>query len=192
MIDLSSNLQKQLRPILLSGDVVQCEQAVVAALAAVPASPFHCLLSLSIENSPAEVAAYFDEFFALQPPDKIKAAYTEMNGFDINPDLWYCSPFAYAAYGGHDDYDWLANWQSDDFDILPIVGLEKLQGVYASEAFRDKQHQTASDVASLLLVVRFQSLIQRAAPLMKGLRFPLLSTAHDYDFIAEARPAAQD
>ncbi len=191
MSDLSSDLQEQLRPVLLAGDVEECERTVEAALIALPASPFHCLLSLSIENSPAEVAAYFDEFFALQPQDKIKAAYTEMNGFDINPDLWYCSPFAFATYGGHDDYDWLSDWQSDDFDILPIVGLEQLQSVYASEAFQDTQHETASDVAGLLVVVRFQSLIKRAAPLMKGLQFPLLATAHDYDFIAEVRPAAQ-
>lgn len=190
MSDLLSNLCEQLRPVLLAGHVEKCERTVEAALIALPASPFHCLLSLSIENSPAEVAAYFDEFFALQPRDQIQAAYTEMNGFDINPDLWYCSPFAYATYGGHDDYDWLSDWQSDDFDILPIVGLETLQSVYASDAFEGTQYRAASDVASLLVVVRFQSLIKRAAPLMKRLRFPLLSTAHDYDFIAEVRPGA--
>jgi hypothetical protein len=36
-----------------------------------------------------------------------------------------------------------------------------------------------------LVVIRFQKFIKRAAAQMKLLRFPLLVTAHDFDFIAE-------
>ena len=185
MRDISFELQDQLEIVLRSGDLTKCEKAVAEQLSELPVTPFHAILNLSISNLPAEVACYFDEFFRQQPQDKVHAAYTEMNGFDINPNLWFCSPFAYQQYGGHKDYDWLSDWQSDDFDILPITGLEELQEVYASAAAHDDEYSDASEVASLLVVVKFQNLIRRSAPLMEELRFPLLATAHDYDFIYE-------
>jgi hypothetical protein len=187
MSDISFELQDQLTPILRSGDLAQCECLVAARLAALPHSPFHSILNLSMTNAPADVANFFDEFFLQQPREKIKAAYTEMNGFDINTTLWFCSPFAYKQYGGHDDYDWLSDWQSDEFGHLPITGLETLQTVYASDAFRDKRFKDACSVTSLLVVIRFQDLIRRSAPFMQQLRFPLLASAHDYDFMDEVQ-----
>ena len=188
MSDISFELQDQLSPALRAGHLATCERVVSARLAALPRSPFHTILKLAISNSPADVAEFFDDFFRQQPRDKIKAAYTEMNGFDINTDLWFCNPFAYQRYGGHDDYDWLSNWQSEDYSILPITGLEPLQKVYASDAFRDERFNDACSVTSLFVVILFQDLIRRAAPRMQELRFPLLATAHDYDFIYEFRP----
>ncbi len=190
MSNISFELQDQLSPILRAGNLAQCETTVVSRLAALPRSPFHTILDLSVTNPPTEVAEFFDDFFRQQPREKIKAAYTEMNGFDINPDLWFCSPFAYQRYGGHEDYDWLSNWQSGDYGYLPITGLEALQKVYASDAFREKRYADACDVASFLVVIKFQDLIRRAAPHMQELRFPLLATAHDYDFIYEVRQPA--
>jgi hypothetical protein len=185
MHEVFFELQRQLTPVLRAGDLAQCERAVSKHLAALPKSPFHAILNLGITNSPQEVAGYFDNFIRQQPAAKVKAVYTEMNGFDINTDLWFCSPFAYQKFGGHDDYDWLSNWQSGEFDDLPITGLEALQKVYAGKAFRDERYSDASDLTSLWVVIKFQDLIRRAAPHMKELRFPLLATAHDFDFIYE-------
>lgn len=190
MSNISFELQDQLAPILRAGDLAQCERVVAARLAAIPQSPFHTILNLVVTTPPTVAAEFFDEFFRQQPRDKIKAAYTEMNGFDINTDLWFCSPFAYKRYGGHEDYDWLSDWQSEEFGHLPITGLESLQKVYASDALHDERFEDACSVTSLLVVIRFQDLIRRAAPHMQELRFPLLATAHDYDFIYEARPHA--
>jgi hypothetical protein len=190
MSNISFELQNQLLPTLRAGDLVQCERVVTARLAALPCSPFHTILDLSVTNEVVEVAEFFDEFFRQQPREKIKAAYTEMNAFDINPDLWFCSPFAYKRYGGHDDYNWLSDWQSEEFAHLPIRGLETLQKVYASDALGDERFEDACSVTSLLVVIRFQDLIRRAAPHMQELRFPFLATAHDYDFIYEVRPNA--
>ena len=189
MSNISFELQDQLTPILRVGDLAQCDRIVSSRLAALPQSPFHSILNLAITASPTDVAGFFDEFFRQQPSGKVKAAYTEMNGFDINTDLWFCTPFAYKRYGGHDDYDWLSDWQSEDFNHLVIEGLELLQQAYASDAFRDERFDDACSVTSLLVVIRFQDLIRRAAARMLLLGFPLLATAHDYDFIYEVRPA---
>jgi hypothetical protein len=185
MSNLSFDLQEQLMPALRAGDLKCCELTVIERLFALPRSPFHIASDLCISNTPADVAAYFDSFFQQQPRSLISAAYTEMNGFDINPSLWFCSPFAYQRYGGHDDYDWLSNWQSDYYDNLTIHGLEPLQQIYASSAKRDEHFSDAESASSLLVVIKFQDLIRRSAPLMRERRFPLLVTAHDYDIIYE-------
>ena len=182
---------ERLTPVLRRGDLETCEQEVAKELWALPATPFHIVLDLSISNDPANAAEHFDRFFRAESARvPIAAAYTEMNGFDINPDRWYCDLFSYTADGGHDDYDWLSDWQSEQFDDYTINGLERLQEVYASKAFGEKANEDASYMSSLMVVVKFQRFMQRAAAHMKRLRFPLYVTAHDFDFIVAVRPNA--
>ena len=57
------------------------------------------------------------------------------------------------------------------------------------QAATDRAFEDAFYVAGLLVVVKFQDLIRRAAPRMRELRFPILATAHEYEFIYETRPA---
>ena len=190
MSDLSFDVQRELLDTLRSGDVSACETSVSRQLRDLSESPFHIVLDLAITNAPIETARYFDDFFTQLPEGLIRAAYTEMNGFDINPDLWFCSSFAYQNYGGHDGYDWLSDWQSPDYHVLPITGLEELQSVYASPAFTEADHSDACDVTSLLVVIKFQDLIRSSVQHMDHLSFPLLATAHDYDFIYEVQPVA--
>lgn len=181
-------LQDELASVLRAGDTVRCERTVAERLAIIPRSPFHIALDLSITNPLAEVAAHFDGFFRQEAARfPIGAAYTEMNGFDINPDRWYFDVFAYKQYGGHDDYDWLSDWQSESYDDMTITGLERLQEVYASEAFDSGEFSDAAYVAGLLVVTKYQDFIRRTEPHMQELRFPLLVTAHEYDFIYEVR-----
>jgi hypothetical protein len=180
---------KSLTPALRNGDLAEVERGVVEQIRALPSSPFHVVLDLSITNDPSHAAAHFDRFFTVESRRfQLGAAYTEMNGFDINPDLWYCDLFAYPQDGGDEDHDWLSDWKSDRFDAYVITGLEELQAIYASAAFREKANRAASYVSSLLVVVKFQRFMAAAAGGMKQLRFPLYATAHDFDFISVVRP----
>jgi hypothetical protein len=62
--------------------------------------------------------------------------------------------------------------------------------VYAGRALREKRFKDASYAVGLLVVIKFQDLIRRAAPHMQELHFPLLASALDYDFTFEARRGA--
>jgi hypothetical protein len=87
--ELFFKLQNELTPALRAGDLVHCRQTVAQALSALPRSPFHCILDLVITNAEREVADYFGTFLREEaPPGRVGAVYTEMNGFDINPDRW--------------------------------------------------------------------------------------------------------
>ena len=159
---------------------------------ALPPSPFHIVLDLSISNDPVDAAAYFDGFFRGESrPMSIAAAYTEMNRFDINPDRWYCDVFAYDRDGGHDDYHWPSARQSERFDEYQINGLELLQEVYAGDALQNQDYRDARYMSSLMVVLKFQRFIHRAAEHIRELRFPLYVTAHEFDFIASFDPKSQ-
>ena len=194
MTDLFIKMMNRLTPALRAGDIDACEKAVSAQMQSLPRSPFHIAIDLAISNDPAHAAEHFDLFFRSEARRiKVGAAYTEMNGFDVNPGRWYCDLFAYTSYGGHDDtYDWLAHWQSQKFPEYVIKGLEDLQAVYASAAFHEKQFRDAIYSCDLLVVTKFQSFMKKAAAKMKELKFPLLATAHDFDFIAEFGPHSAD
>lgn len=105
-----------------------------------PRSPFDVAINLEISNDPGDAAEHFDRFFRAEGQRfKVAAAYTEMNGFDINQDLWYCDLFAYASYSGHDDYEWLCNPPSQPFKEYVIKRLETVQAAYESDAFHDER-----------------------------------------------------
>jgi hypothetical protein len=193
--DLFFETMKRLKPTLRAGNIQSCERVVAEQLRAMPPSPFHLALDLDVTNDPADAARHFDEFFARESRrmPKITAAYTEMNGFDINPDQWFCDLFAYAKDGGHDDandYDWLAWWDSGPFDVYEINGFEPLQAVYA-EHYGDHAYDDAAYMSNLAVVVKFQRFIQQSVPHMIELRCPLYVTAHDYNFIARFEPHAR-
>jgi hypothetical protein len=190
MRDLFLETMEHLNPSLREGDLDSCETRVIAQMHSLPRSPFDIAMDLTISNDPAHAATHFDDFFRAEARRiKIAAAYTEMNGFDINPNRWHCDLFAYTSYGGHDgDYDWLAQWDSEEFKPFVIRGLERLQAVYASDAFHEDAFSGAIYMCDLLVVIKFQLFMKKAAANLKELRFPLLVTAHDFDFIAEFRP----
>ncbi|MCC9609129.1 hypothetical protein LOC68_06780 [Blastopirellula sp. JC732] len=190
--DLFFGVMERLTPQLRAGDPSGCEVGAIEALLALPATPFHIAADLNISNDPAEVAAHFDRFYRLESLRlDIGAVYTEMNGFDINPDRWYCDVFAYISDGGIEDWDWLSNWQSEYFYDCTITGLEPLQNVYASKAFRDPANNDASYLSSIVVVTKFQRFMQRCAAEMVDLRVPLYITAHDFDYIARIVPAGK-
>jgi len=183
----------QLGPTLRAGDLEGCERYVVEQLRQLPRSPFDLSIEAAISNDPSDAARSIDHFIEVEAKRiTIAAAYSEMNGFDINPALWFCNFFAYSSYGGNDDYDWLSDWQSSDSPRLVIRGMEGLQAVFASAEGRKKSLRDSQELSGLLVVIRFQQFIRKAVSEMKLLHFPLLAMAHDFDFIAEFRPKATD
>jgi hypothetical protein len=183
------DLAAELEPLLRKDALETCISRVRSELMALPESPFHIAADLKFTNSPKEVAEYFEELIEIESEHyPIQAIYTETNGFDINPDRWYLDAFTYKTYGGLEDFDWLAYWDSDDYRQLTLNGMYKLQKVYDSDAFWKNKFDKASGLSSLLVVLQAQALIKRSAELIEGLSCPLLVTAHDYDFIYEYRP----
>jgi hypothetical protein len=193
MSDLFIQTGLRLLPSIRAGDLESCEKVVVAQMQSLPRSPFDIAATLAISNDPGDAARHFDRFFRAEAQRfKLAAAYTEMNDFDINPRRWYCDLFAYSSYGGHDDYEWLCNWQSTRSEQYVVKGLETLQAIYASDAFKADRFRESAEMCTLLVLIKFQAFMKKAAAQMTELKFPLLVTAHDFDLIAEFGPNSAD
>jgi hypothetical protein len=188
-MDLFFETLERLTPQLRAGDLEGCEIAATEALRALPRTPFHIASEFDFTNDPTEAARHFDRFIRTACTSfKVGAVYTEMNGFDINPDRWYCDLFGFPEDGGIEDFDWLSDWESNDFEDYTLTGLEPLQAVYASPPFQNEANRDASYLCSILVVIKFQRFMQRASARMTELGAPLYVTAHDYEFIARILP----
>jgi hypothetical protein len=112
-----------------------------------------------------------------------------MNGFDINPDRWYFDFFGYKRYAADpDDLQWLCEWQSPDWPQVTLKGLEQVQADFEwyhhEEIWNDKKLEWAYELAVLLVMVKFVTLIESA--LASGPRsklIPVLATAHGFDIL---------
>lgn len=185
-------LATELGPSLRKGDLTWCLERVSDALKSFPESPFHMVLDLKFTNDPYDVVHFFDKF--INKGDnrrRLKAIYTETNGFDINPDRWFFELHGFDHYKGHEDYDWLASPYISSVDQgMTLLGMEELQRVYADHDSDEFDHLSdLRDHCSLMVVLHFQTLIKESASLMNGLDVPILATGHDYDFIYEFRLA---
>jgi hypothetical protein len=179
----------ELEPYLRKGDLNFCIDRVSSILRDFSQTPFHQIIDLSFTNDPIDVAKYIQKFLVQESKRcEIKAVYAETNGFDINPTEWFFELFAYGTYGGHGDYDWLADWRSGHYPRMKLTGMERLQKVYDSDFFHDGKYKEESEYCSLLVVLNFQNLIGASAPRIMNLNAPLLATSHAYDFIYEYSP----
>lgn len=177
-------LSQKLEPTLRKGDIDYCISEVVKEIEKLPRSPFHVVVSLDFTNSHSAVADYIQNFISgSKLGADLKAIYTETNGFDINPDEWYFELFGFNDCGTTDDLEWLCDWQAESDYAAVLTGMEELQEVYASESFQEPEHRAASELCSLLVVLKFQKLICESAKCIKNLSVPIFATAHDYDFI---------
>jgi len=145
---------------------------------------------------PGQVLTFTNKFISSSKRSfRVKAIYLEMNGFDINYDLWFFSPFGYETYDPDpDDLDWLSDWQSEDENVMSLTGLEFVQADFAwyceEKDEKDNSHDRVHELATLLVMVKFIALVRAAlasGPLAKPV--PVFATAHDFDIIGRFAPA---
>ena len=106
-----------------------------------------------------------------------------MNGFTINPDLWFCDAFECRRAGNGEGHEWLGAFDSSAEESLVITGLEPLQAVFDAQMSAGPlpdEYKDARTLAVALAIVKVQQLLQAALPLTNHLRCPLWATAHDH------------
>jgi hypothetical protein len=191
---MGRRISLRVSPLLQRSAFAEAEAALLQLLQELSPTPYHVIADLRITTSVEDCAKYFDEFLAKAKREQaVKAVYTEMNGFTINPDLWFCDASAIPFHGGTDNFDWLGDAGVSTDESLVITGLEPLQAVYAQRRGTSPPagQNDADIVAGSLVIVKFQRLLQDALPHMKQLKCPLYATAHDDDeFIAEIKPVS--
>jgi hypothetical protein len=184
MVDLWKTVGLKLRKSDIAGAIAYLEKLLVKE----KVDRFQGLLGKKFSNSPSSILRAINKFIRASAKDfDVQAIYIEMNGFDINPDRWHFDFFGYEQYGRDPkDTEWLCDWQSDDDPDITLKGLEKVQADFEwyhdNEIWNDKKYTKAYEIAVILVMCKFASLIESA--LQSGARakpIPVLATAHDFD-----------
>lgn len=190
---MNSELTEKLGEFLKANKLTEAIVLAEDSLQRKTKTDFHKIAGKNLLALSAALADYLESFYkSVKGRIKIKAIYSEMNGFTINPEQWYLDSFAFDKFGGMDDLDWLADWEQENTtpDIFVIKGFEELQEVYErymkEEKWKDEKESAASDICELLIVLRLQELFKEAVKIggekkMDFVNVPLLVTAHDYD-----------
>lgn len=155
-----------------------------------PVSRFKGLLGKGFTNKPRSILAAINKFTdACSKGFDVKAVYLEMNAFDVNCDRWYFDSFGYSRYEADpEDLDWLSEWQSPNWPQVTLNGLQPVrrdfEWYHANRIWEDESFARTYDLAELLVVCKYVSLIESA--LAAGRRskpIPVLATAHDFDIM---------
>ena len=103
-----------------------------------------------------------------------------MNAFTINPDEWFFDLFAFSQEG-NESFDWLGDFYASTDCSCVIKGMERLQAVYDQREMEPRLfagHDDAKMLAEMLVIIRFQRLLQQALAHTK-VEVRLLASAHD-------------
>jgi hypothetical protein len=182
------------------GRLAHCIEHLCEALRRQSPTLFAPLVDLDFLHHTENAAAFLIEFVhAARETIDLQAIYFEMNGFDINTDLWWFSGFGYETEGDIWDLEWLADWQAETDGALALTGMEVLQEAFA-------QHQgsghllymdIAAELSTYLITCRFMELISAAHALAAEedeivAKLPVLATAHDFDIVHRTGAHAND
>ena len=192
---IQKELEEQAYALLAQRNIQECINLLEAALRQIPSTPYHAVIGRDLLPLTDSAADYLQRFYDFASANlELKAIYLEMNGFAINPDLWFMDAFGYKTYSGLGDLDWLAEWDTPDFDSFTITGFEDIQKVYADiylDQSQPESVQQAGELTEYLVTLRMQELVgaahRKAAEYSNGLKnIVILSTSHDFDFISES------
>ena len=183
-------------------DDKQIEKAIELAeneLRKIAITDFHKVLNrdfLNLTNELVEFISYFYE--KAKKKIKVKALYSEMNGFTINYDLWFLQLFGFESCGGLDDTDWLADYEFTlDNEAMVLQGFEDLQAVYEdymkNEKWTDKNLERAMEICEVIIVLRLQELFKKSIELarqnnLEWCIIPIFATAHDNQILYSSLP----
>lgn len=178
------------------GRLLECIAGLEEALGALRETPYHAILGKDFLHLSEAAAGYIaDVYRRASLESNVKAMYCEMNGFEINPDLWYFNGFTYDIEGDLWDLtfdpDWLADWNYAEEDGFVLTGLEQVQDAFARlycDASQPLSVRLAGELAEHLVIARFNELIGAAHGEAKIISpdletIPIFSTAHDWDMI---------
>ena len=136
---------KELDKLIIKKKIEEAIEIAEEKLETIPQSAFHKILDRGFAYQADNLVCFIEDFYvSVKEELKIKSIYVEMNGFTINPDLWYVDVFALDRKGSIDNLEWmnLKREYSTVQNEFILKGLEQVQtafGVYMkNEGWKNK------------------------------------------------------
>lgn len=181
---------------LKAGEFGQAISIAEGHLAKVEVTEFHKVIGRDLLHLTQNAAEFISDFYAEATNQlEVKAMYFEMNGFGINPDLWFFDPFGYSfcgTPGNANDISWLADYEfSWDYSCV-ITGYEDLQTACKdhldNKRYNDPVQRDAKDFCELVITLRFIQLIAHTVKYAREhnlpwKNIPVFGTSHDEEIL---------
>jgi hypothetical protein len=181
--------------LLIEKKVDDAAKFVEGKLRAEQPTRFASLLDTRFTNSPSSVLEHINGFItACSQEFDVKAVYLPHNGFVFNNDRWHFDSNGYdVSRPLTQEYEWLCEPRRRDWETFTLTGLEAVQADFdwyvGEDKYEDPHWELISDIAELLVKVRFVQLIASAlanGPLV--LPIPVITTAYGFDFFCQFDP----
>lgn len=161
------------------------------ALKEIPETPFHPIIGRSFVDEADYFAKMVNTFFGMASKEmQVKALYFEFNEFDINPDSWHISSFAFSEDGGLDleGMDWLCDFEMESDMDYEIAGFEDIQHAFKNTALKSRALMDAYDWCEQIVIIRFMEFIRMAHVKAAEKNYPwakvpVYFTENGYEFI---------
>jgi|ERR1043165_10034704 hypothetical protein len=171
------------------------EEAILLAeqlLYTVSTTDFHKVIGRDLLSLTGGAAGFITDFYneALKQID-VKAMYFEMNGFGINPDLWFFNAYGLNFCGNPDDPEdesWLADYQYYYKYACVISGYEDIQAATKdhldNKRYKDPVQRDAKDYSETVVSLRYLQLMKNVARFavendMPWKSIPFFANSHD-------------
>ena len=199
-------MNEQIEGCIDRGDFALAATLAESVLAQMPGTPFHKIIGRDLTNLSEDVASHIAEFYVhAKASVDVKAMYLEMNGFVVNPDMWFFAAFAFSSCGNPEDpadTDWLADYEVTPETVFEITGYEDLQDAckdyLKNKRFKDKVQREALEAFEQIVTIRFIEMLDHAVRSAKNKNLPwkdvaVFGTAHDETLLYRSlRGQAQD
>ncbi len=182
--------ENQINELVKAGEIAKAIELTEAELKNTPVNDFHKVIGRNLINLTNDVDEFLNAVYqkSLEELSDVKSIYCEMNGFTINPDLWFATGMAFTFCNDLTDTDWLADYEYFFEMALVIKGYEDLQKTYKEYVNNEKwELEDSADLCAIIITLRLLELFGKTYEIYKDksdwTKIPVFVTSHDSELI---------
>jgi Fe-S-cluster containining protein len=182
-----SNLVKE-------GEIDNAIRLAEDELLKIPKNDFHKILGRNLLDLTSDTDEFLNAVYqkSVEEINDVKSIYCEMNGFTINPDMWFVTGMSFTFCNDLSDTDWLADYDYFFEMALVIKGYEDLQKTYKDYIKNEKWDlEESADYCAIIITLRLLELFRKTYEIFKDksewTKIPLFVTSHDSELIYKTK-----
>lgn len=165
-----------------------------AELLKIPKNDFHKIIGRNLFHLIDDANEFLNAVFEKSTEEivNVKSIYCEMNGFTINPDLWFVTGMSFTFCNDLTDTDWLADYDYFFEMALVIEGYEDLQKIYEDYVQNEKwEYEDSAELCAIIITLRllelFRETYKRFKDKSEWTKIPVFVTSHDSELIFKTK-----
>ena len=176
------------------GEIDKAIELTEAELNKIPKNDFHKIIGRNLLNLTDDVDEFLNAVYqkSIEEISNVESIYCEMNGFTINPDLWFVTGMSFTFCNDLTDTDWLADYDYFFEMALVIKGYEDLQETYEDYVKNEKwDFENSADLCAIIITLRLLELFRETYKVFKDksewTKIPVFVTSHDSELIYKTK-----